>query len=95
MRVGKHSSDMFPIRNDLIKRDALWPLLFNFAFDYVIRGGSLQPGCLEIRWYTSDLVHANDINILDGSVRTIKKNTGALVVASKENGLEVNDDKSK
>jgi len=41
------------------------------------------------------LVCADDVNILDESVGIIKKNTGALVVASKENGLEVNVDKSK
>jgi len=40
------------------------------------------------------LVHANDFNILGRSVHTIK-NTEALVVASKESGLEVNADKSK
>ena len=34
--------------------------------------------------------HANDVNILGRSVHTIKKNTEALVIASKENGLEVN-----
>jgi hypothetical protein len=33
--------------------------------------------------------------MLGGSVHTIKKNTKASVVASKENGLEVNADKSK
>ena len=32
------------------------------------------------------LVYADDVNILDGSVQ----NTGTLVVASKENGIEVN-----
>ena len=32
--------------------------------------------------------NANDFNILGGSVHTIKKNTDALVVASKETGLE-------
>ena len=41
------------------------------------------------------MVCADDVNILDESVGIIKKNTGALVVASKENGLEVNVDKSK
>jgi len=40
------------------------------------------------------LVYADDVNILGGSVHTIKKNTDALVVASKENGLEVNTDKT-
>jgi len=33
--------------------------------------------------------------ILGVSVHTIKQNTDALVVASKENGLEVNADKTK
>ena len=41
------------------------------------------------------LVYADDINILEGSVHTIKKNAEALVVASKETGLEVNADKTK
>jgi hypothetical protein len=35
------------------------------------------------------LVYANDVNILGGSVDTIKKTTEALVVASKETGLQV------
>jgi hypothetical protein len=41
------------------------------------------------------LVYVDDVNILDGSVCTIKKNTEALAVASKETGLEVDGDKSK
>jgi len=41
------------------------------------------------------LVYAGDVNILGGSVRTIKKNTEALVVASLEIGLEVSADKTK
>jgi hypothetical protein len=38
---------------------------------------------------------ADDVNMLGESVNTIRKNTGALVVASKETGLEVNADKTK
>ena len=34
-------------------------------------------------------------NILGGSIRTVKKNAEALVVATKEIGLEVNADKTK
>jgi len=37
VRVGKHLSDMFPIRNGLKQGDALSPLLFNFALEYTIR----------------------------------------------------------
>ena len=40
-------------------------------------------------------VYAEDVNILGGSVYTIKKNAAAVVVASKEIGLEVNADKTK
>jgi len=35
--VGKHLSDMFSIRDVLKQGDALLSLLFNFAFEYVIR----------------------------------------------------------
>ena len=40
------------------------------------------------------LVCADDIRILDGSVPAIKGHEEALVVASKEIGLEVNIDKT-
>jgi hypothetical protein len=39
--------------------------------------------------------YAHDINILGGSVHTIKKNIETLVVARNEMGLEVNADKTK
>ena len=35
------------------------------------------------------LVYADDVNILGGSVHTVKKNAEALIVASKEIGLEM------
>jgi hypothetical protein len=41
------------------------------------------------------LVYTDDVNILGGSVQTVKGNAEALVVASKESGLEVNADKTK
>jgi len=41
------------------------------------------------------LVYADDVNILEGSVHTVKENADALVIGNKENGLEVNADKSK
>jgi hypothetical protein len=34
--VGKHLSDLFPIRNDLKQGDALLPMLFNFGLEYAI-----------------------------------------------------------
>ena len=41
------------------------------------------------------LAYADDINILGGSAHTAKENAEALVVATKEIGLEVNADKTK
>jgi len=38
VRVGKHLSDMFPIRNGLKQGDALSPFLFNFALECANRG---------------------------------------------------------
>jgi hypothetical protein len=37
VRVGKNLSDMFPIRNDLKRGDALLPLRFNFVLGYASR----------------------------------------------------------
>ena len=36
VRIGKHLSDMFVIRDGFKQADALSPLFFNFALDYTI-----------------------------------------------------------
>jgi hypothetical protein len=41
------------------------------------------------------MVCADDVNTVGGSIYTMEKNTQALLVASKENGLKVNADKTK
>ena len=41
------------------------------------------------------LVYADDVNILGGSVHTIKKNAEALIVVSKKIGEEASADKTK
>ena len=40
------------------------------------------------------LVYADGVNIMGGSVCTVKRNTEALIVASRAIGLEVNADKT-
>jgi len=37
IQVGKHLSDVFPIRNGLKQGDDLSPWIFNFALEYAIR----------------------------------------------------------
>ena len=86
---------MFPIRNGLKQGDALSPLLFNFTLEYAIRRVQVNQDGLKLNGTHQLLFYADDVNILGGSVHTIQKTAEALVVASKEVGLEVNADKTK
>ena len=95
VRVEKNLSDMFPIRNGLKQGDALSPLLFNFALEYAIMRVQVNQDGLKLNGTHQLLAYADDVNILGGSIHTVKKNAEALVVATKEMGLEVNADKTK
>jgi len=97
VRVDEHMSDMFPIKNVLRQGDALVPLLCNFAINYAIRRVQVKQDGLKLSGTHQLVVYADDVNILGRSVHTgtVKKKTQALVVASKETGLEVNADKTK
>ena len=93
--VGKNLSDMFPTRNNLKQRDALPPLLFNFALEYAIWRVQVNQDGLKLNGTHQLLVYADNANILGGSIHTVKENAEALVIATKETGLEVNADKTK
>jgi len=95
VRVYKHLSDMFPIKNGLKQGDALSPLPFNFALEYAIRRVQVNQDGLKLNGTHQLLDYADDVNILDGSVHTVKKNTEALVVTSRQNGLQVFADRTK
>jgi len=95
VQVGKKLSDEFPIRSGLKQGDALSPLIFNIALEYIIRKVQVNQGGLKLHGTHQLLVHADNVNILGGSIHTIKENAEALVVASKEIGLEANADKTK
>jgi len=73
VRVGKYLSDMFPIKNGLKQGDALWPLFFSFALEYAIRRIQVNQDSLKLNGTHQLLVYADDVNILGGSVQTIKK----------------------
>jgi hypothetical protein len=88
-------SDIFPVRNGLKQGDALSPLLFKFAVEYTIRRVQINQDGFTLNGTHQLLVCADDVNILGGSTQTAKENAEALLVASKEIGLEVNADKIK
>jgi len=65
------------------------------ALSYTVKRFQVNQDGLKLNGTYQLLVYADDSNILGGSVHAIKKNTEALVVASKQNELEVNADRSK
>jgi hypothetical protein len=95
VRVDNYLSEMFPIRNVFKRADALWPLLFYFPLEYAIKRVQVSQDGLKLNGKHHLLAYADNVNILGGSVHTVKKNAETLVVATKEIGLEVNADKTK
>jgi len=82
--VDKNVSDRFPIRNGLKQGDALSPMLFNFALEYAIRRVQVNHDGLKQNRTHQLLAYADDVNILGGSIHTLKKNAEALVAATRE-----------
>jgi len=70
-------------------------LFFICAVEYAIRRFQVIQDGLQLNCTHQLLVYADDVNILVGSVYTIRESAEALVVASKKIGLEVNADKKK
>jgi len=70
-------------KNGLKQADALSPLLFSSALEYAFRRVLVNQDGLKLNDTNQLLVCADDVNILSGSLRIIKKNTESLVVASK------------
>ena len=83
---------MLPTANAL-RKDALSLLLFNCASEYAIKRVQVNQEDLKLDGTHQLLVAADDANILDRSVHTIKKSRESLVVTSKGTGLESNAEK--
>jgi hypothetical protein len=76
-------SDHFSIQNSLKQGDALTPLRFNFALEYVI--GNIQENQMGLKLNGTHqlLVYADDVNLLGDNIDTIKRNTETLIDGSK------------
>ena len=70
-------------------------MLFNIALEWTIRKVQVNQDGLKLNGTHQLLAYADDINILERSIRAVKENAEALIVAAKEIGLEVNADKTK
>jgi hypothetical protein len=64
VRVGKHLSDMFPIRNDLNQGDALSPLLFNFVVEHAIKRVQINQDGLKLNGTHQLLFYVDDVSML-------------------------------
>jgi len=70
-------------------------MLFNFALQFVIRRVQANQDGLKLNGTHQLLAYADDFNILEGSIHTLKENAEALVSATREIGLEVSANKTK
>jgi hypothetical protein len=67
-------SDSFPIQNGLKQGDALSPLLYNFALEYVIRKVQENQVGVKLNGTHQLLAYDDDVNLVGHNVATINKN---------------------
>jgi len=80
VQVGKNVSDRFRIWN---------------AVEYAIKRVQVNQDGLKQNDTHQLLAYADDVNILRGSIHTLKENAEDLVAVTREIGLEVSADKTK
>ena len=91
-QLGKNLSDIFHIRNGLKQGYTLSPLPFKFASVYAIRNVQVNKDGLKLNGTLQFRAYADDVNILGGSLHTVKEKAATLIDVSKEIGLEVKAD---
>jgi len=87
IQIGKHLSDIFPIKNGSRQGNAISPSFFNFDLDYAIRRVRVNLDGLKLNGTHQLLLYADGVKLVRGSVHTILENTEDFVVVNKEMGL--------
>jgi len=80
----------FPLKINIF---IIW--LFNFALKYAIRRVQVNQDGLKLNGTHQLLAYADDVNILGGSIHSVKENAETLAAATREIRLEVSADKTK
>ena len=70
-------------------------MIFNITLEYDIKRVQVNPNYLKLNGTLQFLAYADYVITLGGSAHTVKENAEALLVATKEIGLEINADKTK
>jgi len=70
-------------------------IAFHLFLEYVTTRVQVNQNGLKLIESHQPLVYANHVNIMRGSVHTVKEMTEALAITSQKTGLELNADKTK
>jgi hypothetical protein len=70
-------------------------MLYSHCFSTLLQSTQVNQDGLKLNGTHQPLAFADDVNILGGNVHAVKKNTEALVAATKEIRLEVHAGKTK
>ncbi|KAL4142514.1 hypothetical protein QTP88_004958 [Uroleucon formosanum] len=92
LRLGM--SEKFEVKSGLRQGDALSPMLFNIALEWVVRTAN-ETRKMEVGEIETILAYADDVVILGNSRNEVKQTTIKFLEAGKIMGLEVNQEKTK
>jgi hypothetical protein len=70
-------------------------LLFNFALEYVVRKVQENQMGLKLNATHQLLAYADDVNVMEDNIDTMRKNSELLIYASREVPLDINIERTK